>query len=189
MNNKIFLVGILSFLVLAFFVFASRAYLQNTPSDSAKKTREALKLRNENDLQGAIKIMKEVLASEPKNVGAMAFLAEFYKAGGDTVTSMKYVDEGLALEPNNPLALRTKGDLLLQLGKDKEAEGTFNKVVSLSQPKSGDRIWANYGLSCVYLKQGLKDKAKESLKKAIEDNPTNAFFAKKLTELESGSAK
>ena len=160
--------------------------IQKSAADIQEKVEQALRLRDkENNIAGAIKIMKEVLASNPENIGAMVFLAEFYKANGALEDGLKSVDKALSIEPKNVFALRVKGDILVQMGKYKEAEEVINSALSMSKPKTADYALCYYLLSMIYSKQGLKDKAKAYLEKAIENDPTNQVFKQQLKAMEA----
>lgn len=184
--NRLVVVLLSLALLTAISIHSTIVFAQASASDIQKKIDEAIRLRDkEKNTNAAMKILKEVLAEEPHNFGALVLLAELYLNNGDFDNAAKNVDNALSISPSNVYALRVKGDLLLQQGKLKEAEGIFHKAVAASAPKSLDRALSYFGLSNAYLKQGEKHKAKEFITKAMEDDPTNPAFKEQMKAIES----
>lgn len=152
------------------------------------KIKEALELRNNNDIAGAIQIIKEILAGDPNNVGAMTFLGEFYKASGDLESGLASVDKALSIDPKNTFALSVKGDILINKKEYNEAIEVLNKALSLCDPKTSGHAMCNAKLSRVYANQGDEEKAKSYMEKAVADDPSNPGLKKQLEQMKNLAA-
>jgi tetratricopeptide (TPR) repeat protein len=165
----------------AMLILSNITYAQDAKTDIQKKLEEAMMLKNkENNIDGAIKSAKEILIQDPKNVLALVFLGTMYTAKNDYNEALKNIDAALAINSKSAYALRSKANILGLQNKYKEAEQCFKSAIEISEPNSQDNAWSYFELSKLYLKQGLKDKASASLKKALEADPANSYFLEEL---------
>lgn len=98
----------------------------------------------------------------------------------DFERAMELIDEVLKINPEVPHFIDTKGFVLFQMNKNKEAMELFQKAYSL---KPSDKIIVEH-VGDGYSKEGNKEKAVEYWKKAKELGSTNKVLDKKIEKKE-----
>jgi Tfp pilus assembly protein PilF len=115
------------------------------------------------------------------NLGNLYFLTQKYR------DAARWLDEGLAKEPNNPLGHFLRGSVCSRTGKPELAEKELRNALQLD-PKMTK---AHLALVNLYLKQQRSANAVSELKEFLKAAPNDAFAPKArevLKKLESQSA-
>lgn len=117
----------------------------------------------------AIEYYEKYVKLMPDDLGAKANLALATGRGGDTGAGLKLADEVLAKDSKFVIALVTKGILLKESGKSKEAKVLFDKAMILEEnPALKERIAELNG------EEG--DKVKEDAGKATPKEKIESYF-------------
>ena len=85
----------------------------------------------------AIRDLEQVLRNDPDNVDIRLQIAAFYIADERPSMAIDVLTEVLADEPEHWRALRSRGDALLSLGKQKEAIADYEAALKLHQENDG----------------------------------------------------
>jgi tetratricopeptide (TPR) repeat protein len=115
---------------------------------------------------------------DPKNAEAHNSLAWTLYRLGDLRGSQKEVDVALSLKPNDPEYINTLACVKFDSGDVNGAIKEFERAISLSKKANAADL---YGLALGFLSQGQKDRAIESFKKALQNDP-NYVDAKYLRD-------
>src|SRR5919198_6314221 len=84
---------------------------------------------------------------------------------------LKYAENDISLDPNDAYAWYRKGAALNNLGRYKEALGSFDKAIEIN-PKLG-KAWYNKGSALVELRENTE--AIKCFDKAIEIDPNDPY--------------
>jgi tetratricopeptide (TPR) repeat protein len=79
----------------------------------------------------AVKLLRDGLALDPKNDNLFNILGYAYSHLGDLASALHADDEYIALRPQDPNPLDTRGDILFALGRDDEALAAYRKALEL----------------------------------------------------------
>jgi tetratricopeptide (TPR) repeat protein len=83
-------------------------------------------------------ILKEILAENPNDAFARYGLAMEYANSGDTATALAEYEKTVALNPEYVPAYQMAGQLLMNLGRDTDARGWFDKGIAAAR-RAGNR--------------------------------------------------
>jgi Tfp pilus assembly protein PilF len=83
------------------------------------------------DANAAIDSFEAALASDPKNVGAFAGIAQSYEKLGLPGKAVKYYREALALNPSNIAALEGQGKAFVERGATARAQVNLARIKAL----------------------------------------------------------
>jgi adenylate cyclase len=122
------------------------------------------------DQARAEKLFREVLEHDPNDARAHFGLGILRRVQNRLDDARIELETGIAIDPNNTVAIRNLGLTLIQMGKPEEAIPHIEKSIRLSphDPTVGN----NYGaLGSCYLFLGHLDQAIELLKKSRAANP------------------
>ena len=86
--------------------------------------------------------------------------------------ALRYLDNGLAVNPGNTALMQSKGYALQQLGRMQEAVQVFDRIIS-NDPQNAE---AQFNKGVVLLKIDSLEKAEESFKIAQKLEPANHLF-------------
>jgi tetratricopeptide (TPR) repeat protein len=96
----------------------------------------------------------------------------------------KEVRYALRLDPLDPYALGTLGDILSAEGYYDEAEEQYTKAIDNSSSLEEDSLSDTYNnLGCIYGKLDKYHEAKDCFEKAIDSNPLNIKAARNLRKI------
>ncbi len=96
--------------------------LRRDPHNIGAKLLQAVALQRSGQLSAAAELLKDVLGESTENATALNNLAYLYASQGtDLDRASVLVDRALKANGNNPFYLDTKGLILHQQGKDREA--------------------------------------------------------------------
>ncbi len=84
------------------------------------------------DLEQALDRGLDALDIEPENATTLAVLAEVYTDVGNWETAENYINQALAIDPRNVMALRNKGYLLERQGAYTEAVAAYQQAVEVA---------------------------------------------------------
>ena len=117
------------------------------------------------DIDGAVKLLEQVLASYPTLVTAMNNLA-FLLAdqAGRPGEALKYAEEALEQDPRNATLLDTLGWVQFKNGAFEEAEASLRRALSADP----DALAARYHLGMLYVDRGQTTRGKTELERVME---------------------
>lgn len=126
--------------------------------------------KGENDL--TIRLAKEYLAVNPKDVTVLNALAEAYANKGDFSSAETTVKDALAIQPNEPWSLRLLGSIYSKKNDFALALEQLEKGLA-SNPND---IMLLAEVAKIYSAQGNKAKAKEAIDKALNITPNDQYL-------------
>jgi tetratricopeptide (TPR) repeat protein len=143
--------------------------LKQQPNDILALLGRANSLTAFDDLDGAEKLLGQVLSLDPKNPYALAELAMVKLRRGDTEAAEKGFREA-AKEGAKAYTCPFEGlgILYMQQGKVEQAKVNFEKAIERNPEIEFQKF---NGLARIYIKEGKVAKARELLKKSIENYP------------------
>jgi tetratricopeptide (TPR) repeat protein len=106
----------------------------------------------------------EILAADPKDVGALDLMAALAADEGDAQGVLRWTQSVLALEPRSASAHYTLGRLQQSQGSFAEAEASYLRSLAID----GANARAHNNLGCVLQMQGRLDEAVSSFRRALE---------------------
>uniref|UniRef100_A0A7C4TCR8 Tetratricopeptide repeat protein n=1 Tax=candidate division WOR-3 bacterium TaxID=2052148 RepID=A0A7C4TCR8_UNCW3 len=132
----------------------------------------------------AIKVLKEVLEIEPKNVRGLGLLGLALMNKELYDEAMLYFQKVLTIEPNNPFALNNLGFICYKKGIWGEAIEHLTKVLKQQKDRTAC-LYANYYLGLVYLERGMLSDAVRFFEEALKIGPNlqEAYYYLGMAEL------
>jgi len=118
----------------------------------------------------AKEIFDALLARDPDNVSVNNAMALYYLYHGDLEMAEKFVTKVLIIQPNNVVALNTRGLINLKSGNLAIARWVFEEKALKEDPHSTE-AWTNLGVT--YMKMGKTPEAVACFEKALEFDPDN----------------
>jgi len=80
------------------------------------------------DYRAAIRLLRDVVAKEPRNADALNYLGFSHRETGDTKRAMTYYRRALAVDPDHKGANEYLGELYVRLGDLAKAEAQLEKL-------------------------------------------------------------
>lgn len=153
---------------------------------------QAKKLFDQKEYPEALELVEALIAKDPGNAELHAWKGNIMgsMAQGNPMDMMKYgmgamqaFEKALELDPNNVTAHfgRGIGRMMAPEGFGGDVNGAIEDFEFVC--KKGPFPEAFYQLGMAYKRKGLKDKAKEAFKKALEMKPDYSAAAKALAEI------
>ena len=150
--------------------------LKYSPNDYILLNNKGYNLFVAGKFQEALDYYKQSLKNNPEYITAYINLAECYRSLKDYDNALQNIDIALRNVPNNFNIINTKGEILLDQHKTKEAMELFMQTIKLNNQFAQGYI--NIG-NCYGMVQDY-DNAIVNLKKALELNPDNPEIYRKL---------
>jgi tetratricopeptide (TPR) repeat protein len=97
---------------------------------------------------------------------------EVYQLEGEHVPALGCFIRAVKLKPKRADFWLAKATEEAELGLLDKAEHSYGRAIELNDPSG----WSSYGKAMILFSRGLKAEAKESLRKAIADNPAEESF-------------
>lgn len=135
------------------------------PSKASGKYKKALKKMDKGDMDGAKKILEDVLEMEPGFHYARAKLGEIHKMAGRTEEAKTELTTAVGQNPNEVMGRVHLAAIHIKAGEHEEAARLLEEAVAAA-PGYAD-AWFNLGLCCSQL-EGKAERAEEALLKALE---------------------
>jgi len=141
------------------------------PRDSGSRATLGVVLQGVSQPDRSIDILRQGLATDPKDESLLNILGYAYASKGDQAAALQANDQYLAVRPGDPNPWDTRGDILYEFGRDDEAIAAYRKVLELN---------ADFQDHTEYLKLALvyADQAKYALAEAALQE-----FAQRTTPL------
>lgn len=149
-------------------------------------TRTALEAGRElldEDPAAAIPIAREILERDPNHALALSLLGAAHLELGQLQPAADAFERALSSDPDLPEALLGRGEAALALGRPEDAVTPYHRAV---EQAGGDRriLAESYrGKGFGFRALGQDDKAIRELRKAVAENPDDAFSRAALGEL------
>lgn len=171
-------------ILLACWVTAAgqRAGTSSSPAapDAAatRQLRQAVSLAEHHDPQGALTLVDQLLARNPRFADALKLKAMLFEDAGRRAEAATLYEEALKIAPNDP-------DLLLKLGMYELGTGNLDEAIRLLEhcvrvtPKDGD---AQFYLAQAYHLHGETDLALRAIRLSATLEPGNADILQKCGE-------
>lgn len=157
-------------------VFA--AAQQQPESPAMRQVRQAVSLAEHSDFQGALEMVDQVLAQNPRFVPALKLKAGLLETGGRTTEAAALYEEALQYDPNDPDLLLKAGISQLAVNNPGKAIGYLERCVRVA-PKDGD---AQYYLAQAYYLNGETDPALSAIRESAILEPHNGSILQKCGE-------
>jgi serine/threonine protein kinase/TolB-like protein len=141
------------------------------PRDTDSRATLAVMLLRINQNDRAVNILREGLASDPKDESLLNILGYAYAAIGDQAAALQANDQYVALRPGDPNPWDTRGDVFVDFGRLDEALAAYRKALELKPDFQGYTEYLK--LAAVY-----EDQAKYALAEAALQE-----FAQRTTAL------
>ena len=181
------LLGAVLFLTALFALGRAALPAQSTdrPAETPlmRQLRQALRLAQQGDKQGAMALTLQLLQQNPKFVPAIKLKGMLREEAGQPSEAAAAYAEALKLAPNDP-------DLLLKTGIYKLTAGDREQAIKLLQqctkilPNDGD---AQYYLAQAYHLNGQDEFALAAIRKSLKAEPDNSSVWQKYGELLCGT--
>ena len=133
-------------------VHAEEAVLAEFPRESDTRSSLGVLLLNLNQPDRAISLLREGLASDPKDDDLWNILGYAYANKGDKTEALKANDQYIALRPGDPNPVDTRGDILFWFGQDDDALAQYRKALEFKPDFQGYTEYVK--LATVYADQG-----------------------------------
>jgi tetratricopeptide (TPR) repeat protein len=102
------------------------------PRDSESRANLGVVLQGVNQPDRSIDILRQGLATDPKDESLLNILGYAYANIGDQAAALQANDQYLAIRQGDPNPWDTRGDILYDLGRDDEAIAAYRKVLELN---------------------------------------------------------
>jgi tetratricopeptide (TPR) repeat protein len=146
-------------------------------------------LHNQNKPEVAILQLNRVLKTEPKNSQALALKAYALNMFANVRKEWKYsqsalecAERALVLNPDDDLALTSRGWALIDLGRAREALPTLQKATKVNP----DNEYAWFNLAWAQYLSGNPLASTDSIKRALEISPGNPTIKQGKEMMEKG---
>src|SRR3990172_1073200 len=103
---------------------SSDEYLQILLTAKAKKLA--------GDLTGALELYNQAILLTPNDHSVYAEICEIHLANDEAENALSVITKALELNPNEVLYLKSRGDILFNLGKLKESIEDYSKAISMA---------------------------------------------------------
>lgn len=191
--------------------------VSSAPDRTKDLLRQALDAHNQNDIAGAERIFKQVLAIDPRNADANFNLGAMYEDKGDLNGALRFYKSAAAASPSDKDiqdALNGVNDKIRQQRVAQDTQSQVEHKLQLKQIaqdaaaayKAGkydqaiqslNRIAADepndpnvqYGLGQAYRGKGDVNRARQYLNKAIALDPNNGLYRSTLSDLSHDSQR
>lgn len=143
-----------------------------------RQLRQAATLADHNDPQGALTLVDQLLAQNPRFADALKLKAMLFEDAGRKSEAATLYEQALQLAPNDP-------DLLLKLGMFQLAAGNRDEAIRLLEhcvrvaPKDGD---AQFYLAQAWRLNGETDRALAAMRASATLEPANPDILQKYGE-------
>ena len=158
-----------------------------------QKMNRSKDLAQDDDIEGAVKLLQSVVAEDPNIMDAHLTLGNWLvrlKRGEEAIESFR---RAVALKPDDDIALGNLARLYLSRGRKSDAEDALRVFeTALSRNPKNPQAW--FQLAVLSMDMGDADRAKDSFVRAAEENPKMgaswigqgalAFSASRLGEAE-----
>lgn len=165
--------------------FESASKTQRTSRENENQALHLVQQANEralqNDLAGALDLVRQALEKNPDYGAAYSQLAKLYYSTGDIEQASDAIARALELSPYQPDFLYVQGKIFEKQGKLDEAVADFQRA-TLVNPKESD---AYFEMGVVYQQQNDSIRAKAAYEKAVELSPSDPDYRRALASLVS----
>jgi len=168
----------------------AEAYARGSRYDEAAITAESITPRDPELLQFLVDIysrmrnvqrrqaiFEEWAKVDSTNTNVWRFLANAYRARGDTVQLIGAMDALARLEPD-PVILEQLGFLQLERGQTEPAEEAFHRAVAMDSTQRATRVLL--GLAQIWSDRGQPDSAYRYYRAAVDRNPGSVELNKRF---------
>jgi len=142
-----------------------------------------------NRTEEAILKLNGIIKSSPENSRAIALkayalnkLANLHKEWNYSQLALEFAERALSLNPNDDIALTSKGWALIDLGRANEAVPTLNQATSVNP--NNEYAW--YNLAWAQYLSGNPLASTDSIRRALSINPNNLILRRGKRMMEEG---
>jgi Tfp pilus assembly protein PilF len=115
------------------------------------------------------------VAADPTYTRAHAARAHTLRRLGRLEEAFGAVNQVLEVEPNNAVALATKGTLLQEQGRPQEGQALYEEALAAAAPEN--RSLLHYNFACFWANAGEIARLQEHLARALELDPAKKSVA------------
>jgi len=142
-----------------------------------------------NRTEQAVLKLNGIIKSSPENSRAIALkayalnkLANLHKEWKYSQLALEFAERALLLNPNDDMALTSKGWALIDLGKPNDAMAVLNQATRVNP--NNEYAW--YNLAWAQYLSGDPLASTESIRRALSINPNNAILRRGKEMMEKG---
>jgi hypothetical protein len=142
-----------------------------------------------NRTEQAVLKLNGIIKSSPENSRAIALkayalnkLANLHKEWKYSQLALEFAERALLLNPNDDMALTSKGWALIDLGKPNDAMAVLNQATRVNP--NNEYAW--YNLAWAQYLSGNPLASTESIRRALGINPNNAILRRGKEMMEKG---
>ena len=121
------------------------------------------------DLAGAVRLIEQAKAAEPRNPTVLTARAVLYRVEGRLRDAVLTCDEAIRIAPDHPGAWLERGMVLAAGGSTGMARESFARAATLAPGHA--EAHANY--AAMALREGAREEAREAAEKALALDPSN----------------
>lgn len=147
-------------------------------SDRARQLKAAILIGQE-QFDAGTDLLRDLPQDEARRVASIGALVQTYLQDGQIDEAQAFVDELIAENPENTLALGIKGSLLAATGEFEPAEQIYRRILEIDPDNNG----AHSALARVFELQGDTERAEEILLSGLEQSPDNLLILIRLAQL------
>jgi Flp pilus assembly protein TadD len=137
-----------------------------------------------NDRAGALDLLQQALAKNPKDGTAYSLLAKIYYSSGQIDRASDAITKALEVQPNHPDVLYVQGKILQRQGKQDEALAAFVHT-TLVNPKEAD---AFFEMGAIYQQRNDRVRAMAAYKRAVDLSPDDPDYRRALASVSNASS-
>ena len=121
-------------------------------------------------VERGLRLLQETVARGDADAPVLAYLAEFYRNRKDDAHALPLYEESWRKDPTQSAVAAALGAYQMQRGHFDEAIRWWNQTLAINP----SLVLVRTNLAAALLRIGQPDKARETLRKALEFNPTSA---------------
>jgi protein O-GlcNAc transferase len=141
---------------------------------------QANAVAQKNDFPGALDLLQQALAKDPKYGAANSQLAKIYYSEGDLEKADDAIGQALQSDPYQPDFLYVQGKILEKEGNPDQALAAFQQT-TLVNPRESD---AYFEMGVIYQQKNDREHALGAYKKAVELSPDDPDYKRAVANIQ-----
>ena len=172
-------------LLMIVFLLARADMMTADESTIDGKLGQVEQMINGNDSDGAMKLLKKMIKSQPDDWKLHSLLGNLYMLKGDNASAAKCYNDALNLAPAEPDIYNNLGLLEMQRGNGEAAINNFLLTINLMPGHSS----ANYNVGKIYYAQNKPAEAEKYFTKVLAENPFHVLSLYHMAHIRQAEGK